>query len=90
MVKICHITTVHPNRYDVRIFEKECVTLAKNGYEVTLIVNDKLQDISSEISFWLYLTDKLSDGKEIKAVLISGFSKVYCYIFVDNKLVLEN
>jgi glycosyltransferase involved in cell wall biosynthesis len=44
MVKICHITTVHPNRYDVRIFEKECVTLAKNGYEVTLIVNDKLQD----------------------------------------------
>ena len=55
-----------------------------------IFVNDKLQDISSEISFWLYLTDKLSDGKEIKAVLILGFSKVYCYIFVDNKLVLEN
>lgn len=44
MIKICHVTTVHPNRYDVRIFEKECTTLAKNGYDVTLIVNDKLQD----------------------------------------------
>lgn len=55
-----------------------------------IFVNDKLQDISSEISFWLHLTGKLSDGKEIKAVFVSNFSKVYCYIFVDNELVLED
>lgn len=44
MTKICHITTVHNNRYDVRIFEKECSYLAKAGYDVTLLVNDELAD----------------------------------------------
>lgn len=40
---ICHITTVH-QRYDVRIFRKECLSLAKAGYRVNLIVNDQLDD----------------------------------------------
>ncbi|RLD83181.1 MAG: hypothetical protein DRJ10_03975, partial [Bacteroidetes bacterium] len=34
---ICHITTVHPER-DVRIFYKECKSLAKHGFDVKLIV----------------------------------------------------
>lgn len=41
--KVCHITSAH-NRYDVRIFEKECVSLAKNGYDITLVVNDNKPD----------------------------------------------
>ena len=41
-MKICHITTVH-NRYDDRIFQKECVSLAKK-YDVHLLVNDNLDD----------------------------------------------
>lgn len=36
MTKICHITSVHPLE-DVRIFQKECVSLAKAGYDVTLV-----------------------------------------------------
>lgn len=40
--KICHITTVHP-RTDVRIFHKQCKSLAKK-YEVNLIVADGLGD----------------------------------------------
>lgn len=36
---ICHLTTVHP-RDDVRIFFKECSSLTKLGYRVTLIVAD--------------------------------------------------
>ncbi len=34
---ICHITTVHPAK-DTRIFYKECKSLAKNGFDVKLIV----------------------------------------------------
>lgn len=40
--KICHLTSVHP-RYDSRILYRECVSLAENGYEVYLLVNDNGQ-----------------------------------------------
>ena len=36
---IVHLTTVHP-RDDIRIFRKECVSLAQAGYEVVQIVGD--------------------------------------------------
>jgi glycosyltransferase involved in cell wall biosynthesis len=39
MIRTCHLSTVH-HRYDTRIFVKECRTLAKNGYEVSLVVAD--------------------------------------------------
>ena len=42
-MKICHVTSVHP-RYDIRIFEKECVSLAKSGYDTYLVVNDEKSD----------------------------------------------
>lgn len=43
-MRICHVTSVH-SRYDIRICEKECVSLVKAGYEVYLVVND---DMSNE------------------------------------------
>lgn len=41
--KICHISTIH-QRYDSRIFYKECGSLSKAGYDVSLIIADGLGD----------------------------------------------
>ncbi|MPW26971.1 glycosyltransferase [Alkalibaculum sp. M08DMB] len=43
MCKVCHITSAH-TRYDIRIYSKECTTLANNNYEVILLVNDENDD----------------------------------------------
>ncbi|WP_392885615.1 glycosyltransferase family 4 protein [Eubacterium limosum] len=40
MTTVCHITSVH-NSDDVRIFHKECATLAKNSYKVYLVAPGK-------------------------------------------------
>lgn len=37
MTRICHVSSVHTG-LDVRIFRKECVSLARAGYEVHLII----------------------------------------------------
>ena len=43
MANIFHITSVH-QRYDTRIFKKECISLAQAGHTVFLIVCDGLGD----------------------------------------------
>lgn len=46
MAKICHMTDAHP-RYDIRIFEKECKSLAKI-HELNLVVSDDQPDETIE------------------------------------------
>lgn len=42
--KVCHFTTVHP-AFDTRIFQKECKTLCKSSYDVTLIAQNEKDEI---------------------------------------------
>lgn len=77
MKRICHMTCVH-QRYDTRIFQKECRSLAANGYDVSLIVADgkgdevkdgvKIFDIgSNKVSRWKRMT-KITNLVKKKAI----------------------
>jgi glycosyltransferase involved in cell wall biosynthesis len=51
-MKVCHLTSVHP-RNDARIFIKECQSIVKNGFDVSLIVaDDKGNETISDVSVY--------------------------------------
>jgi len=47
-IKVCHFTTVHP-LFDIRIFYKQAKTLAKAGYDVTLIAQHKGDEVIEDV-----------------------------------------
>jgi len=52
MNQIAHLTSVHP-RYDTRIFIKICCSLARNGYEVALVVADgKGDEVKNDVNIY--------------------------------------
>ncbi|TPD57952.1 glycosyltransferase family 4 protein [Emcibacter nanhaiensis] len=67
-MKICHLTSVHP-RNDVRIFHKQCRSLAKNGFDVQLIVADGLGD---EVRDQVKIGDVGRLPSRLKRVVITG------------------
>ena len=46
-MNICHVTSAH-DRYDDRIFLKECKSLREAGLKVNLIVHDELENEKKE------------------------------------------
>lgn len=72
-MRICHFTSVHP-RYDTRIFIKECNSLVNNGFDVTLIVADNL---NNEIKNGINIINVGSDNEgRIKRMTHTAF-KIY-------------
>jgi len=53
-----------------------------------LYVNEELQDTHSDIAFRSIMTGHIITGEHIK-VSLGGAFKVYCHIFVDDKLALS-
>ncbi len=69
MKKVCHLTSVH-QRYDVRIFEKECISLANNGFDTYLIVNDDKENEQRQgVSI---ISTKYNPNNRIKRMIYSG------------------
>ncbi len=89
--RVCQITTVHI-RKDGRIFHKECVSLAEQGYDVTLLVNDGQGD---EHDQGVRLLDiggyrgrvKRIIGAQPKALLMALRQKADIYHFHDPELI---
>lgn len=73
-MKVAHITSVHP-RHDIRIFQKECLTLKSNGYEVCLLVADGM---GNQISLGVNIIDV---GKSL--------NRFYRMIFATTKLFVR-
>ncbi|MDD3876474.1 MAG: glycosyltransferase family 4 protein [Bacteroidales bacterium] len=71
-IKVCHITSAHP-RYDVRIFRKECVSLA-TVYDVSLIVADGLGEETID-GVTIIDAGKKSDGRFTR--MLNTAKKVY-------------
>ena len=47
-IKVCHFTSAH-NAEDIRIFHKECVSLAKAGYEVYLVAANTKEQVLNDV-----------------------------------------
>lgn len=47
-IKVCHMTSVHPAK-DGRIFHKECTSLAKAGFDVTLVAAGAADEVCNGV-----------------------------------------
>jgi glycosyltransferase involved in cell wall biosynthesis len=103
-MKICHITSIH-DRFDTRIFDKECKSLANDSHEVHLIVNDLFDDevkngihihsVKSPFKskFHRFITSKAN--KKIYKLALSINADIYHFhdpelLFTGYKLTLKN
>jgi glycosyltransferase involved in cell wall biosynthesis len=59
-IRICHITTVHPV-FDVRIFVRECASLAQNGFQTFLIARTDSDRVENGVNI-IALHDNTARG----------------------------
>lgn len=71
MFRVCHFTSVHPAS-DGRIFHKECVSLAKAGYEVYLVAPNA--------------KDEIIEGVHIVGVQVNNGNRFYRILLAANAI----
>jgi glycosyltransferase involved in cell wall biosynthesis len=69
MIKVCHISSVHKSN-DVRIFLKECSALAKNNYEVSLIVANAKTETTNDVNI-----------KGVHSIVNNRFGRVFKTVY---------
>ena len=88
--RVVHMTTVH-QPYDVRIFHKECRTLSRSGYDVTLMVAQPCDEERAGIRLVRVATTRgrLSRmlGAPIKMLRLALREKADLYHFHDPELI---
>lgn len=65
-MRVCHVTSVH-SRYDIRICEKECVSLVNAGYDTYLVVND--EEIDEEYKGIHIISTGVVDTARVQRIL---------------------
>lgn len=79
--RVCHISTAHPAE-DIRIFYKECKTLADNGYEVYLVANYDKETIKDGV----HIIPLLQNNSRLYRFFIKGFSAMKLALKTQSKI----
>lgn len=74
-IKVCHMSSAHRG-LDVRIFHKECCSLANNSYEVTLVISATNTEMAKAASNNIKLIKLNSIEKRWKRILFQNYR---CY-----------
>lgn len=74
MKNVVHLTSAHP-RYDQRILWRECCSLRKHGYNVTLIVNDNQLNETLENGIKILSTGFVPQGRRER--MTEGVRRVF-------------
>lgn len=89
-IRICHITTVHPP-FDVRIFHKECRSLARAGYDVHLIADCGREQTSGGIHLIPFRKSRVPGAGRLihawRAFRIAARLRAAAYHFHDPELL---
>lgn len=79
-IVVCHLTSVHKSK-DVRIFSKECVTLAQNGYAVTIVgIGPTIEQMGIRLLSFPYMTRLkrvLFSARKMKDIALRVDAEIY-------------